>query len=57
MLEVMDAEGEDDRRKELRTLEKEKSRKREEDIVIRWRILKGSEVLYLGAKVQETSGY
>jgi len=53
----MDAEGEDDRRKELRTLEKEKSRKREEDIVIRWRILKGSEVLYLGAKVQETSGY
>jgi len=57
LLEVMDAEGEDDRRKELRTLEKEKSRKREEDIVIRWRILKGSEVLYLGAKVQETSGY
>jgi len=43
LLEVMDVDGEDDRRRELRTLEKEKSRKREEGIlmVMMYRLLRG----------------
>lgn len=39
MLEEIDVDGEDDRRRELRTLEKEKSRRREETILTMCRFL------------------